>query len=197
MNLYKVSGIIILVGAVGFILAMNVAEFLFPGYSVSNNYISDLGAMCRAGSCTIVQPSSIIFNTSMVILGILIIAASMLLLKSKAFKLFPIFFAISGIGAVMVGIFPEYTGSLHSISALIVFLFGGLAAISSYKLQRTPMNVISILLGITTLGALALYIEGKYLGLGPGGMERMIVYPALLWGIIIGSYIAGRSDGPN
>jgi hypothetical protein len=59
------------------------------------------------------------------------------------------------------------------------------------------MNVISILLGITTLVALALYIEGKYLGLGPGGMERMIVYPALLWGIIIGSYIAGRSDGPN
>lgn len=197
MNLYKVSGIIILVGAVSFILAMNIAEFLFPGYSVSSNYISDLGAMCRSGSCTIVQPSSIIFNTSMIILGILIIVSSILLLKSHIFKLFPIFFAISGIGAIMVGVFPEYTGSLHSISALIVFLFGGLAAISSYKLQRVPMNIISLLLGIMTLTTLALYIEGKYLGLGPGGMERMIVYPALLWGIIFGSYITGRSDGPK
>ncbi len=142
MNNNKVFGLLLLVGSLGFIFAMNVAEFLFPGYSVSNNYISDLGAMCRAGSCRIIQPSSTIFNTSIILLGIAIIAASIIMaMPREGPKLFPSLFAISGVGAIMVGgLFPEYTGgSLHSISALIVFLFGGgLAAIASYKLQGSP-----------------------------------------------------------
>ncbi|GGP21996.1 membrane protein [Thermocladium modestius] len=195
MNNNKVFGLLLLVGSLGFIFAMNVAEFLFPGYSVSNNYISDLGAMCRAGSCRIIQPSSTIFNTSIILLGIAIIAASIIMaMPREGPKLFPSLFAISGVGAIMVGLFPEYTGSLHSISALIVFLFGGLAAIASYKLQGSPMNIISIILGLLTLSSLALYVTGHYLGLGPGGMERMIVYPALLWGAAFGAYMVGRAD---
>ena len=195
MNNSKVFGLLMLVGSIGFIFAMNVAEFLFPGYSVSNNYISDLGAMCRSGSCKIIQPSSTIFNTSIILLGIAIIAASIIIAMSRERpKLFPSMLAISGVGAIMVGLFPEYTGSLHTISALIVFLFGGLAAIASYKLQGSPMNIISIILGLLTLSSLVLYATNHYLGLGPGGMERMIVYPALLWGAALGAYMMGRAD---
>jgi hypothetical protein len=62
---------------------------------------------------------------------------------------------------------------------------------------KRPFSLISIVLGVMTLGALALfslgiiasgsitsdiaYDSGFYLGLGPGGMERMIIYPALMW----------------
>ncbi len=31
--------------------------------------------------------------------------------------------------------------------------------------------------------SLILYIMHMYLGLGPGGMERMIVYPNLIWAL--------------
>ena len=45
-----------------------------------------------------------------------------------------------------------------------------------------PMSVAVIFLGGLTLVSLALFVLGIYLGLGPGGMERMIVYPVILWG---------------
>jgi hypothetical protein len=56
---------------------------------------------------------------------------------------------------------------------------------------------MSVILGLMSLGALALFAGGLltsgifesieaqdsvfFLGIGPGGMERMIVYPALIW----------------
>ena len=92
--------------------------------------------------------------------------------------------------------FPESTGVVHHIVSLIVFLFAGLSAIASYKFQRAPSSYFSVLLGVTTLAALALYISNVFLGLGPGGMERMIVYPVLIWGAGFGSLLTGYSkDG--
>jgi hypothetical protein len=38
-----------------------------------------------------------------------------------------------------------------------------------------------------------LYISKNFLGLGNGGMERMIVYPVLTWGISFGGYLLGMS----
>jgi hypothetical membrane protein len=70
---------------------------------------------------------------------------------------------------------------IHPIVSLITFVFAGLSAIVSYRLQKAPLSYFSILLGAMTLGALALYGSDVFLGLGPGGMERMIAYPALIW----------------
>jgi hypothetical protein len=65
-------------------------------------------------------------------------------------------------------------------------------------------------LGATTLGALALFSCGIvtsgsmtsdiaynsifYLGLGPGGMERMILYPALMWLAGFSIFLATRYE---
>jgi hypothetical protein len=40
-----------------------------------------------------------------------------------------------------------------------------------------------------TLATLGLFESGQYLGLGAGGMERMIAYPALMWGAGFGGYL--------
>jgi hypothetical membrane protein len=40
-----------------------------------------------------------------------------------------------------------------------------------------------------SLLALILFIGNIYFGLGVGGMERMIVYPILIWMIGFGSYL--------
>lgn len=37
--------------------------------------------------------------------------------------------------------------------------------------------------GHDRLHSLLLFIKHIYLGLGPGGMERMIVYPNLVWAL--------------
>jgi hypothetical protein len=39
------------------------------------------------------------------------------------------------------------------------------------------------------LGALILFIGKIDLGLGVGGMERMILYPILMWGAGFGGYL--------
>src|SRR5208282_3674614 len=93
-----------------------------------------------------------------------------------------------------VGIFPEYYPIEHQIFSLIVFLFGGLAALASLNLVAKPFNYLSVALGLMTLVALALYIPGIYLGIGAGGMERMVAYPVLLWGVGLGGYMLSSEE---
>ena len=184
----KLSGLLAFIGGVECLIGISVAEELYPRYSVSENYISDLGATCRA-SCTIVQPASIVFNSSVALLGGLVIAASYFIYRSTRTKILTSFLFLAGVGAVGVGFFPETTGVVHAIVSLIVFLFGGLSAIASYRIQEVPMNYLSILLGGITLVALLLFLTGNYSSLGQGGMERMIAYPALLWLVGFGAHL--------
>lgn len=43
MDYKRAAGALIFTGAVQFVIGMLLAEFLYPGYSASGNYISDLG----------------------------------------------------------------------------------------------------------------------------------------------------------
>ena len=54
----KVAGMLFFIAATQFVLGLTISEALYPGYSVSDNYISDLG----------IGPSSIIFNSSVFLL---------------------------------------------------------------------------------------------------------------------------------
>ncbi|HSD57362.1 MAG TPA: DUF998 domain-containing protein [Methanotrichaceae archaeon] len=63
-----------IVGVLAF-LGIITAEALYPGYSTSQNQISDLGATQPPNSI-IMQPSATIFNTTMIISGLLIIATA-------------------------------------------------------------------------------------------------------------------------
>ncbi|HUI23813.1 MAG TPA: DUF998 domain-containing protein [Nitrososphaerales archaeon] len=189
------AGVAIFVGAVQFSIFLILAEIYYPGYNVSTNYVSDLGATCpSSGACVINEPTSIIFNVSIAILGLLILLGAYFL--QRAFRLTPatVMVALSGIGALGVGLFPETTGIVHGVFSLIVFLFAGLAALTTARFQKKPMFYFSIISGILTLAALLLYVADTYLGLGPGGMERMVVYPALLWSIGFGGHMMATED---
>jgi len=179
----KIAGLLLVVGGVLCVLGMIVAEALYPGYSASENYISDLG----------VGPSALIFNSSVFLLGVLAVCAAYFMQKAFNFKLFSILTAITGIGAMGVGLFTEDAGVIHAVFSLITFLFAGISAIVSYRLEKRPLSYLSVVLGGVSLVALVLFASGFYLGLGKGGMERMIAYPALLWTIGFGGHIIGDS----
>ncbi len=189
------AGAAIFVGTVQFSICLILSEVYYPGYNVSANYISDLGATCNSGLCVIYQPSSMIFNTSIVVLGLLVLLAAYYL--QKAFEWTPgtIVVVLSGLGALGVGLFNETTGVWHEIFSLVTFLFAGLSAILLARFQRRPMSYFSVALGLLSLAALVLFIPGEYLGLGPGGMERMVVYPALLWAVGFGGGLMGGTEG--
>jgi len=57
-----------------------------------------------------------------------------------------------------------------------------------------PFSAISVILGLMTLGALGLFVGKIYLGLGVGGMERIVVYPILMWGAGFGGYLIAYQE---
>jgi hypothetical membrane protein len=193
-NRYKFAGIFILVGCIQYLLAVNIAEALYPGYSVAINSLSDLG-----GSIPLVEPSAIIFNLSNIVLGILLIAAVYLILKSGGCRLFSACLSIFGVSMIFLSIFPEYTVTPHVIFALIAFISGSLALIFSYRLGiNIPMTIISMILGFT---ALLTILSVFFIGVGPsnpldflgkGGAERLIIYPIILYLTALGGYLTCR-----
>ncbi|MCL4344427.1 MAG: DUF998 domain-containing protein [Nitrososphaerota archaeon] len=168
----KFSGTFLFLGTFQFIILMIVSEALYPSYSISKNYISDLG----------VGGTAYIFNTSIIIFGLFVLISSYPIFLKFKLRPFLVSMMLAGIGAIGVGMFPE--GSpyyLHTIMSLAAFLFGGISSILSYKILNLPLNIISATCGVITLTALVLYTENIYIMIGPGGMERLIVYPILLW----------------
>jgi hypothetical membrane protein len=188
----KVAGALFFIAASQFVLGLIVAEALYQGYSISDNYISDLG----------VGPSSVIFNSSVFLMGLLLIIGTYFLQRAFSFKALTVLLVLTAIGAMGVGVFTENSATIHEILAFMAFLFGGLSAIFSvicsyvhkFKLVKMPFSVIAVILGLMTLGALILYASNTYLGLGVGGMERMIVYPILMWTAGFGGYLIAHPE---
>ena len=180
------AGLILFAGATQFAIGLIVAEAVDGSYSVRDNFISDLGV--RAGAA--------VFNSSVFILGLAIVAASWFLFRAFHDRILMIVFDLAGIGAAGVGIFTERAPyGLHPIFSFITFFFAALASIVAFRILRPPLSYVSVVVGLGSLAALGLFASGNFLGLGAGGMERMIVYPVLSWGIALGGYLLGMSHG--
>ncbi|MBU0685126.1 MAG: DUF998 domain-containing protein [Thermoplasmatota archaeon] len=180
-------GFWLLIGGLEMLFMVHLAEFLYPGYSTSQNYISDLG----------VGPTSsrLIFTGAIIIFGLMALVTAALLRLRPRKSLIWLFLALSGIGAIGVGVFNEdYIPEVHALFAFLAFLFGNLAVIYSSKMVRPPMSYLFILLGLIGLSALALFAGNTYAGLGAGGMERMIFYPAMFWAIGFGAYLLAEEN---
>ena len=198
MSPSRLAGALLFIGAAEFLTGMIVAESVFPNYSVSNNYISDLGAYCPTSTTCKIEPSAPIFNGSAVFFGILVLVSAALIWRAYRSKAFTPVVALAGIGVLGVGLFPETTGIWHGIFSLIAFFFAGLSAVVAYKFEKAPYSLLSVIVGGIILVALGLYVGGQYAGLGPGGMERMIVYPALIFTLGFGGHImASPQETPN
>ena len=138
-----------------------------------------------------------IFNSSIFLFGLLSIIGAYFLPRTINFRALSVLLALMSIGAMGAGVFTKSSTAIHGVVSSMAFLFGGLSAIVSFKVLKTPLSLMSVILGLIVLSALGLFAGGLlasgsfteieaqdsvfFLGLGPGGMERMIVYPALIW----------------
>ena len=182
MSLLRNPGTYLLVGAVQFGLLMQLAEFLYSGYSVSLNYISDLGV----GP----EPGRTIFNASALGLGLLGSIAAMIIWRDLKPKGLAILLLISGLGTIGVGIFTEDAGAVHTVTSLLAFLPVALAAIWSFKVTQGIFRFVAVVLGVWALVALILLGSNNLLGIGVGGMERMVFYPDLFWTLGFGALLS-------
>jgi len=210
------------VGNTVFVLGLTVAESVFPGYSVSRDFISDLGAPIAVplnppGILTIHQPASIIYILSLSILTILSLEAAWQFRQTFPAKRFwKVFFVFAaGLVALPLSYIPYYVYAdqqimqpisnvpalliagaiVHDALSGLVFFFGGLSAVESRKLVMKPLDRLFPIAGIITISAAVLSGVGVNLGLGPGGIERIVAYPILVWALAFGGYLIGTNVG--
>jgi hypothetical membrane protein len=196
----KTAGALAFVGAAQWVLLVIVAEANYPKYTTNQNYLSDLGATCHLGltvtPCIIVTPSSFIWNATLALMGLLSLVSAALFYGATAKTGFSILFGIWGLGALIAGVVPESLLSVHELGSLAAFAGGSIAAIVAFRLLSSPLRYFSLVLGIVSLVSLIpLTFDGPFFrwngifGLGLGGIERMVVYPVIIWEIAFGAYL--------
>ena len=196
MNRLNVAGALFFIAGTLILLGIVTAEATYPGYSVSQNYISDLGG---ATGGAIMQPAGTILDATLVVGGLLIIGGAYALhraLDKRAFpSALPLLIALAGIGSVGVGIFNETFGIIYWLLSGLTFIAGGFAAIAAFNQQKAPLRYFSVILGIIALVfAIGPYVTPAVAFLGVGGAERWVVYPIVLWLIGFGGYLMGTSS---
>ena len=164
-----------------FFVAEQIARMSWPGYSMTGNWISDLGA---ANS-----PRHWVMNGSFVVQGVLISVGALLMRRlfppKAAYRMALSLFVLSGLGVLVVGLVPEDSNArIHQMAALVHLLGGNLAmvligvAMLVGAARVRFRGVITVLAGLLGLTALVL------LGLGEkevGTFERLAAYPLTLW----------------
>jgi hypothetical membrane protein len=184
------SGILLFLAGFMILMGIITAEIFHPpGFSTRSSYISELGASIQPGQAA-PRPSAEIFNLTMIVAGILIVIAAFMCEIVFKTLLASIPLGIFGIGILGVGIFPGNIIPWHGIFALVIFVSGGLAAITSFRIVRAPLRFIFIGLGIIALVFL-IFSRSFIPTLGVGGAERWLFYPLVFWITGLGAYLLG------
>jgi hypothetical membrane protein len=185
----------VLYSSAGFVLLMGImtAETKYP---VSRHYttrqeISDLGGT-RPPHGLVTQPSAMIFDATMLIAGVLLLAGAFALWRLYRDRLLTVVSTLFGVGALGVGIFPGNT-TPHPIAAMIAFVFSALTAIAVVRITSAPFRYMSLAVGLLSLAALVAGELGDnspvVKSIGIGGTERWVVFPLILWLVFFGGYL--------
>lgn len=184
-----------------FVVQVVVARAWTTSYNWRLNTISDLGnTNCGAyGARFVCSPWHGFMNASLIVLGVTMALGSLLIyqgFKNSRGSLGGFScMAAAGIGTLLVGLFPENgTPSLHDLGAALPFLVGnvGLVMLSLSLPVSRSLRIYSFLSGALALTALALFMSHSYMGLGEGGLERIVAYPQTFWLIVFGIYAYGN-----
>ena len=135
-------GILLFVLAAQFMMVIMLAASMAPGYDVAGGAISDLG---------VITETAVLFNLSLVAVGALNVLGGYLLYRIHGRRWILGVYLVAGLGAIGVGLVPLDKGDLHSLFALVAFIFFNVEAIASGAIVDGPMRVLSFLAGIVGL----------------------------------------------
>jgi hypothetical membrane protein len=200
--LHRAGAALVGIGAIQFIVAMGVVQSRYPGYSLLTNYISDLGN-------TATSPWHVVFNVSIIVLGVLALVGILLLWTAfprsglRPVGLFLLL--VASVAAILVGVFPENVNPpVHDLVSLLVFLPGGLGlALLSVGMRPdtwwSNLRWPSLALGLITLVSLAYYAptQATNTTFDPGLIERLIVFPILIWALAVFALVLSRPTRPR
>ncbi len=191
-NNLRIPGLLLSIGAAQFLTMMMLLEAIAPGYSMHTASISDLGT---------IPETELLFGITLFALGIMNLVGGWFLFKSWGSKSLLSVFTLGSIGAVGAALIPlDSPIGLHSLFALLAFLFLNLEAITVGLRMRGSLRAISVIAGaIGIIFTIAMiFVDSGVLdpsgSIGHGGVERLIAYPALIWMVLFGGYLIARSE---
>lgn len=203
-RLPSVAGV--LYSSAGFVLLMGIitAETKYPIFRhyTTRQEMSDLGGT-RPPQGLVTQPSAMIFDTTMIIAGVLLLAGAFALWRLYQDRVLTVVSALFGASTLGVGIFPGNT-SPHPIFAMIAFVFSALTAVAVFRVTSAPFRFMSLSVGLLSLIALLVGELGDNSpvakSIGMGGVERWVVFPIILWLAFFGGHLLAsrqrtRPDG--
>jgi len=185
------AGLLLAIGSIQWFFIVLISEGLYPGYVSSFHYVSTLGTGQTAN----------LYNASTFLLGVCVVTASFLIRRFKPSRLFFALLLVAGLGTMGLGVFPEDSRPMHGIVTPITLIFGGLAGAFSFKAQSRPLSYLSMILGAGSIVVGLLFIpymglsvesDAMYLGLYKGTLERIVIYPLILWMMTLGSQLARK-----
>lgn len=193
---------------VEYFLAQAVAQSAWPAYSMRDNFISDLGAVhCGAGfgphAALVCSPLHAVMNSGFVALGALMLAGILLTWRAWPCGSTPglLFLAAAAVGEALIGLAPEDVNiRVHILAALLHWIAGGIGMIvlaAPLRKASPRLALVTFLAGAVTLVGLVLFLFHRNLGLGHGGMERVVAYPLTLWFILVGFRLFGAPLRPR
>jgi hypothetical membrane protein len=185
-----------------------------PSYSLWTNTISDLGnTVCGDygnPKLNVCSTNHDYMNAAFIFLGAVMVVSAVLLyqefneesqdgywdLPQIAKLLGFMFFGLGGIGAMLVGIFPENVNSAGHITGAGLAIAGGnvgilLLAAGFEKEDNLPSRIrrFMVIWGFLSLASLLMFVFKRHFGLGQGGMERIAAYPEVIWLVSFGAWI--------
>jgi hypothetical membrane protein len=160
-----------------FFVVETIAALRWPlAYSRSNQVISDLG--------TAVSPDRVLMNASFIVQGLLIVAGALALrpaLRGLGARIAPVLLGLSGLGVLLVGIFPsDGVGAMHGTGAVLHLVGGGIGLIAlayGVRPRSEALGTALALLGLIATAATVFFLTGVTSFLGEGGTERAAAYP--------------------
>jgi hypothetical membrane protein len=190
----RLPGFLLFLLAAQFMTVIMLAASIVPGYDYAAAAISDLGVL---------PESALLFNVSLLAVGALTLVGGYLFYRSHGRMWLLALYVLAGIGAAGAGAIPLGTSDLHSIFALVAFLFFNLLAIGTGVVLAGPMRWVSYVAGLVGMVFVVLMVIGDsgntaaFGAIGHGGTERMIVYPVMLWMLALGGYLmAAPAEAP-
>jgi hypothetical membrane protein len=185
-----ISGLLLFIAGVIIFMGIITGEIFYTlPFNTHDSYISELAAALPPNTI-VPEPSATIFNLTMIISGLMVMISTYFVQITFKKLLSGIPLGLFGLGLLGVGIFPGNIAPWHGLFALLLFVSGGIGAITSVRIVSSPLRYVFITLGMIALVFLVAY-NSFVPALGVGGTERWVFYPIVFWICGLGGYLLG------
>ena len=204
-NLRTIAGSLCWIVGLQWFLAQAVAQAAWrTPYSLSHNFISDLGALhcgTETGLGYVCSPLHLVMNASFIVLGLGTLGGVILLWdrwpRRGLVSVGLVLFALFGAGKIVVGLEPEDQRlTLHVLGSLGILLGDIGAVLLAAGLWRAARWPAVVFLCIGVVGVVAFFLQVvPPLEVVRGALERLADWPLPLWLAVLGClWLSGRQS---